>query len=167
MTMVDAVTGNWPAVAFWGFVATGAMTTALEGAQLAGYSRMSLPFLFGAWFSDDRRRAVVLGYVLYLIGGWMFGFLYAFALTGLPVHGWWVGLLIGLFHGAFLVAVFLPLLPYVHPRLATEYHGPTALRLLEPPGPFGLNYGRATPATTILAQTVYGLVMGLGIQGGW
>lgn len=167
MTMIETVVADWPAVAFWGLVATAAMTTALEGAQLMGYSRMSLPFLFGAAFTGDRRRAVVLGYVLYLLGGWLFGFFYAVALAGLPHRGWWVGLLIGLAHGAFLVTVFLPLLPHIHPRLATEHHGPSALRLLEPPGPFGLNYGRATPATTVAAQAVYGLVLGLGLQGAW
>jgi hypothetical protein len=76
--------------------------------------------------------------------------------------GGWFGLLLGLGHGLFLVTVFLPLLPYVHPRLATDYDGPGALARLEPPGPFGLNYGRATPATTVLAQGLYGLIFGLG-----
>ncbi len=162
MTLFDAVAQHWQAVLFWGLVATGAMSTAQEGAQLMGFSRMSLPFLFGAFVTADRHRAIVLGYFLYLLGGWLFALVYALALQGLGTSAWWVGLVIGFCHGAFLVAVLLPLLPYIHPRLASEYDGPSALRRLEPPGPFGLNYGRATPATTILSQTVYGLVFALG-----
>jgi hypothetical protein len=36
------------------------------------------------------------------------------------------------------------------------------LRRLEPPGAFGLNYGRTTPASTIVAQVLFGLVFALG-----
>lgn len=73
-----------------------------------------------------------------------------------------IGLLLGGLHGAVLVTVFLPCLPFVHPRLATQYDGPRSLGMIEPPGPFGLNYGRATPATTIAAQALYGLTLGIG-----
>ncbi len=162
MTLFDGVAQHWQSVVVFGLIATAAMSTALEGAQLLGFSRMSLPFLFGAFVTGDRHRAIVLGYVLYLFGGWLFALAYALALQGLGTSTWWVGAVIGFCHGAFLVAVLLPLLPYIHPRLASEYDGPSALRRLEPPGPFGLNYGRATPATTILSQTIYGLVFALG-----
>lgn len=165
MTILEGVLHNWQSVLLWGLVATGAMSTALEGARLLGFSRMSLPFLFGAYVTSDRYRAIVLGYVLYLLGGWLFALVYALVFEGLATSVWWVGLVFGFCHGLFLIAVFLPLLPYIHPRLATEYDGPTALRRLEPPGPFGLNYGRATPATTVLSQTIYGLVFALGYPG--
>lgn len=152
---------TWPHVLLWGLVATALMSTALEASQLLGYSRMSLPFLFGAFVTADRRDALILGYVLYLLGGWSFAFLYAALLESVG-PSWWAGLCIGIIHGLFLVTVFLPLLPWVHPRIATDHDGPSAVRRLEPPGAFGTNYGRATPLTTIAAQALYGLVFALG-----
>ena len=90
----------------------------------------------------------------------------AMLLGSFDLPGLWsaagLGALIGLGHGAFLIAVFLPLLPVVHPRLASGYDGPSALTQIEPPGAFGLNYGGATPATTVAAQCLYGLILGLG-----
>ncbi len=157
---------HWFAWALWGLVASAGMATLLEGAQLGGVSRMSLPFLFGAFVAADRRRAIVLGYGLYLGGGWAFALLYALLLGSFRFNGLGAATLaggaIGLAHGAFLISVFLPALPLVHPRLATSYDGPSALGSIEPPGAFGLNYGRATPAVTIAAQMIYGLVLGLG-----
>ena len=63
-------------------------------------------------------------------------------IVGDPVaqRAWWLGALAGLLHGLFLLAAGLPLLPYIHPRMASEYDGATATRQLEP-GLMGLNYG--------------------------
>lgn len=153
---------TWPAIALWGLIASGAMATALEGSRLLGFSRMSLPFLFGSFFTMQRGPAMVVGYITYLLGGWIFALLYALVLHDLGFGSWWVGGLLGLAHGAALITVFLPLLPFIHPNLATHYDGPSALAKLEPPGPFGLNYGYATPATTIAAQVLFGLIFGAG-----
>lgn len=138
------------------------MATALEGSRLLGFSRMSLPFLFGTFFTMRRAAAMVLGYITYLLGGWLFAVLYALVMHHFGTGSWWIGGVIGLVHGAFLITVILPLLPFIHPNLATHYDGPSALARLEPPGPFGLNYGYATPATTIAAQVLFGLIFGAG-----
>lgn len=161
MNLVAETAQHLDAILLWGLLATAVMTTIMEGAQLLGYSRMSLPFLFGTFFTGRRRAAMIWGYVLYLIGGWLFAILYALVLEEFG-GGWWIGLLLGLVHGLFLIVVFLPLLPYVHPRMATEYDGPAALGRLEPPGSFGLHYGRPTPVITVAAQTMYGLIFALG-----
>lgn len=154
------------AILLLGAIASGAMATLLEGAQLTGVTRMSLPFLFGAFFRRERRPAIVAGYILYLTGGLLFAFVYGFVFISLSIGGMWHGLLAGtacgFVHGIFLVTVFLPLLPYVHPRLASDFDGPDALGKIEPPGPFGLNYGRATPVSTIVSQCLYGAVFGAG-----
>ena len=165
MTVFEAALENWDEIVLWGLIATAMMTTVLEGAQICGVTRLSLPFLFGTFVTSSRRAAMILGYFLYLVGGWMFAIVYALVLEGLWAT-WWVGLGAGLLHGLFLVAVFLPLLPYAHPRIATEYDGPSALRRLEPPGAFGLNYGRTTPVSTVLAQGFYGLIFALGYAHG-
>src|SRR6056297_1065315 len=148
-------------LAVWGLLATGFMTTVLEGAHLAGFTRLSLPFLFGTFVTGRRRSAVIWGYILYLLGGWLFAVLYVLVFASLG-SAWWIGLITGLAHGLFLVTVFLPLLPYVHPRIATDYDGPSALRRLQPPGLFGINYGISTPVVTVLAQSMFGLIMAIG-----
>jgi hypothetical protein len=148
------------AILAWGLAATVLMTTILEGSQLFGLSRMSIPFLFGTFVFRDRRRALLWGYVFYVIGGWAFALLYALLFSTLGQTAWWIGGIVGLVHGCFLAGAFLPLLPYVHPRMATPFDGPNELRMLEPPGPFGLNYGWGTPIATIVAQTLFGIVLG-------
>lgn len=124
---------------------------------------MSLPFLFGAVFTADRGRTVVLGYVAYLAGGRIFAFLHALLLGSFAGLAAWslagLSLWLGALHGVELVTPVLSALPFRHPRLTTDCDGPHSLGLIEPPGPFGLNYGRATPAVTIPAQAAYGGIL--------
>lgn len=54
----------------------------------------------------------------------------------------------------------MPLLPSVHPSMASEHRGPEPTRALEPPGFLALNYGRSTPVITVAAHVVYGIVLG-------
>jgi hypothetical protein len=152
-------------VLVWGLIATAGMTTLMEGAQLLNLSRMSLPFLFGTFVTGNRDHAMIFGFVLYSLGGLLFAVFYSLAFHVIGFANWWLGGVLGLVHGLFLVTVFLPLLPYIHPRMATEYSGPTATRRLEPPGPFGLNYGRQTPLITVLAQTLFGVILGFAYRG--
>lgn len=142
-------------------IATLAMACLTEGAQLLGFSRISLPFLMGTMVSGRRDRAMVYGFMLYIAGGLVFSIFYALALDALRLSGAFAGAALGALHGLFLVSVFLPLLPHIHPRMATQYDGPTAARRLEPPGPFGLNYGRQTPIIAVGAQIVYGAILGI------
>ena len=58
----------------------------------------------------------------------------------------------------------LPLLPFMHPRMASEYHGATSVRQLEPPGFLAMNYGYRTPFTTLVGQTLYGATLGGFLQ---
>jgi hypothetical protein len=156
----DALFHLWN-VLVWGFVATAAMTTILQGSQGLGLSRLSLPFLLGTVFTAQRRRANLVGFGLYMLGGWGFAALYFLVFNAVDEKAsWWLGAGLGLLHGLFLFAVILPLLPYVHPRMASEHDGPTATRRLEPPGFLGLNYGRHTALTTLLGQVVYGAILG-------
>jgi hypothetical protein len=116
----------------WGLIATIAMTSVLEASRGFGFSRMSLPFLVGMLFIENRRWALILGSLAYTIGGWLFAFLYYFLFASVGIYTWWCGALIGALHGVFLLVTALPLLPFVHPRMASEYHGLTSMRQLEP-----------------------------------
>jgi hypothetical protein len=147
-------------VILWGFIATVAMTTILEGSQGLGFSRMSLPFLVGTFVTGQRRWAYVAGFGVYVVGGLLFALLYFLLFASVGIYTWWIGALAGLLHGIFLLVCGLPLLPFIHPRMASEYHGATECRQLEPPGFLALNYGFATPATTLLGHLVYGLTLG-------
>lgn len=153
-----------PRLLLWGLIATVAMTTILYASQGLGLSRLSLPFLVGTLFTADRSRAVVVGFVVYVIGGWLFALLYFEFFASIGIARWWLGAVLGFLHGLFLLVCALPLLPYAHPRMASEHDGPSTGFRLEPPGFMGLNYGRNTPLTTLLAQTVYGLTLGAFAQ---
>jgi hypothetical protein len=48
--------------------------------------------------------------------------------------------------------------------MASEHHGATYLRQLEPPGFLAMNYGYQTPLVALLAQAVYGAVLGGCVQ---
>jgi len=148
----------------WGLIATVIMTAILEGSQGLGFSRLSLPYLAGTFFTADRSRAMVLGFALYVVGGWLFAFFYFVLFASIGIYSWWFGALAGFVHGLFLLVTVLPLLPYLHPRMASEYHGATARQRLEPPGFMALNYGYPTPATTLLGQVVYGATLGGFVQ---
>ena len=146
----------------WGLIATAVLTALSFAAQNLGWSRLNFPMLLGTMFTGERAAANVLGFVLYLLVGWVISFLYylLFALVG--GAGWLVGLVAGLVHGLLLLTVGLPLLPYVHPRVASEFDGPDAVRRLEPPGFLALHYGTRTPAALLLAYAIYGAVLGWG-----
>jgi hypothetical protein len=62
-------------VLLWGLVASAAMVAVLQGSQGLRLSRLNLPFLIGSMFSGRRRRAVIVGMTVYLIGGWVFAVL--------------------------------------------------------------------------------------------
>ncbi|HEX9321908.1 MAG TPA: hypothetical protein VF913_07280 [Xanthobacteraceae bacterium] len=156
--------GSLAYLVLWGLIATVTMTSILEGSRGLGFSRLSLPFLVGTFFTGRRQRGMVLGFAVYTIGGWLFAFLYFLLFASVGIYTWWFGALAGFLHGLFLLVAALPLLPYVHPRMASEYHGATSIRQLEPPGFLAMNYGYGTPAATLLGQTVYGATLGGFLQ---
>ncbi|HSQ02940.1 MAG TPA: hypothetical protein VLN59_02820 [Burkholderiales bacterium] len=151
-------------IVIWGVIATLTMISIMFVSQNLGWSRLNMPFLLGTLFTDDRRSANVLGFALYLIIGWFIAFFYYLIFDVLGGASWWVGALTGFVHGALLLTAFLPLLPYLHPRVASEYDGPDVVRKLEPPGFLALHYGYRTPMVALIAQTVYGIILGIGFS---
>jgi hypothetical protein len=147
-------------VLLWGLIATAAMSGVQFGSQRLGYSRLSVPFIIGTMFTGERAAANVAGMVFYLLGGWLFAFIYYFIFASLERGGWLLGALVGLAHGFILLVAFLPLLPYMHPRMASEYDGPNYRRRLQPPGFLALNYGYRTPLATLIAHLIYGVILG-------
>lgn len=146
--------------ALWGLVGTIVLTTIMAASQSLGLTRMNLPFMLGTMFTADRDRANILGFLVHLVNGWIFAALYVAAFENLNLATWWLGAGIGLVHASFVLAAGMPVLPSLHPRMASEQHGPAPTRLLEPPGSFALNYGRRTPVSVLLAHAIYGAILG-------
>jgi hypothetical protein len=86
---------------------------------------------------------------------------YAASFALLDTATWWLGAVLGLVHAAVALTILVPLLPGVHPRMASERAGPALLAVLEPPGLLGLNYGLATPMVAIGAHIAFGVALGL------
>lgn len=149
-------------ILLWSLIGTMALTTILSGSQGLGLSRLSLPFLVGTIFTGNRHRAAALGALFYMFGGFLFGFVYFLVMAHMGKANWWIGALLGGLHGLFLLTAVLPVLPHMHPRMASEYDGPSGKRRLEPPGFLGLNYGYRTPVTTLIAHAAYGAILGAG-----
>ena len=147
-------------ILIWGFAATAALSGVMFASQRLGYSRLSLPLLIGTLFTGERSAANAVGLVVYLLGGWIFGFVYYFIFASIGRTGWGLGALLGAAHGLVLLVMLLPLLPHLHPRMASEYDGPDGRRTLQPPGFLALNYGYRTPLAAILAHAIYGAILG-------
>lgn len=150
-----------PAILLWGFAATTILTTILRACQAFSLTRMDLPLMLGLTITRDRDRAKVLGFFLHLLNGWIFSLIYAAFFESLGFATWWVGAAIGLVHALFVLVVGLPVIPGLHPRMASDARGPEPTRELEPPGFMAINYGRSTPLVTIAAHLVFGVILGL------
>jgi hypothetical protein len=151
---------NWGGVLLWGFVGTVVLTTLMVGSQELGLTRMSLPYLLGTMLTPDRDQAKLVGTGMHLINGWLFALIYAAAFESWERATWWLGVGTGLVHALFVLVAAMPVLPAMHPRMASEASGPTPTRQLEPPGFLALHYGRRTPVAVVLAHLVYGGILG-------
>ena len=155
---------DWSGWAVFGLVATALLTAVLIVMQLFGRTRLDLPLMLGTIFVADPDRARVAGFAVHLALGQVFAAFYAAGFAALGQAGWWRGALFGLVHAGVALTVLVPLLPGIHPRMASERAGPDSTASLEPPGLLALNYGAATPLVTIAAHVVYGAVLGLALH---
>lgn len=151
---------NWGSWLLWGFVGTVVLTSMMAGSQGLGMTRMNIPYLLGTMITPNRDRARLIGVLVHCVNGWMFSLLYVAAFHAWDTATWWLGAATGLVHAGFVLAVGMPLLPGMHPRMATEQQGPTEVRQLEPPGFLALHYGVRTPLSVLAAHLVYGSILG-------
>jgi uncharacterized membrane protein YagU involved in acid resistance len=151
---------NWPSWLLSGFVATLALSTLLATTQGLGLTRMNLPYLIGTFFTPKREKARIYGFVIHLFNGLIFSILYVLIFETRHLATWWFGALLGLAHALFVLTVGMSLMPGLHPRMASEQHGPNANRQLEPPGFMALNYGIQTPVSVFIAHAVFGAILG-------
>lgn len=151
---------NWGSWLLWGLVATVALTTLSAGAQGAGLTRMSFPDVLGLALTPSRDRAKVYGFMVHFFLGLIYSLIYVAIFESLHAASWWIGALIGLAQALFVLTLVMKLLPSVHPRMASEHYGPTAKRMLEPPGFLALHYGVQTPVAVIASHLTFGVILG-------
>ena len=151
---------NWTSWLLWGFVGTIALTSIEAGSSGFGLTRMNVPYLLGTIFTKNRDRAKLIGILLHFLNGWLFALIYAAVFQALGRSSWWMGGLIGFLQATFVLAVLLPVMPALHPRIANEQQGPTITRQLEPPGFLGLHYGIRTPIAVFVAHITFGIILG-------
>ncbi len=151
---------DWSGWATFGFAATLTLTAVLVAAQMAGLTRMDIPMMLGTILVEDPDRARVAGSLVHLVNGQAFALFYASGFGALGRSGWWLGGLFGTLHATAALTLIIPMLPGVHPRMASDREGPEADVILEPPGLFALNYGRSTAVVTLVAHVAYGIVLG-------
>jgi hypothetical protein len=152
---------DWAGWALFGVLATAMLTAVMIVAQLAGWTRLDLPLLLGTMVTPDPDRARVAGFFIHLGIGEAFALVYAAGFALLNAATWWLGAFFGLVHVSIALTVLVPLLPGVHPRMASARAGPASVSVLEPPGLLGLNYGAETPAVAIVAHLAFGVALGL------
>ena len=151
---------NWSSWILSGLIATLALSTMLSVSQGLGLTRINIPFMLGAVLTEHREKARVYGFLAHLVNGWLFSILYVCLFQTRHMANWWFGLLIGLAHALVVLTVGMSLLPNMHPRMASERHGPVAHRRLEPLGFVALNYGYQTPLSVFLSHAAFGAILG-------
>jgi hypothetical protein len=157
---VPLALGKLGSILLWGVFATGLLTLIMSASQGLGWSRMSLPYILGTLFTPHRGRAMIAGFAVHFAFGLVFASLYALVFEQWGTATWWLGTLLGVFHGLFMLIPAMQVLPAIHPRMASRHHGPTPTRQLEPPGFMALNYGVQTPVVTLIAHATYGAILG-------
>ena len=103
---------------------------------------------------------MVVGVCVHMVDGLLFALLYGGLFEQFGSATILVGAGMGLIHGLFVLTVGMVMLPGLHPRMVSEYYGPTPNRMLQPPGFLALHYGRGTPVVTLAAHILYGAVIG-------
>ncbi|MBV9481996.1 MAG: hypothetical protein JO249_14755 [Acidobacteria bacterium] len=151
---------NWTSWILWGFLANIVLTTVSSLTQGVGLTRMNFPYMLGTIFTADRDKAKLYGFFVHFGVGWIFSLIYVVIFESVGAAGWWRGALIGIFHAFFVLVVIMGLMPGLHPRMASEQHGPEAQNMLEPPGFLALHYGVRTPLAVILSHAVFGAILG-------
>ena len=151
---------TWHTIVASGFVATIVLTCMMAAVTGLGWSRLNLSLVLGTVVTADRERAILWGMLINLAAGWLISGIYAAIFETIDHAGILAGATLGTLHGLAVVAILLPVLPSIHPRMASEFSGPTPHARLEPPGFMGLNYGRWTPLAIIFVHMVYGALLG-------
>ena len=150
---------DWLGLCVGALIGTLVMTTLMEGGQFFRITRMSLPFMLGTFVTENRTWAKVWGFIFHFADGIVFAIGYGLFFEVVNRSNLWLGAIAGLLHAVFVLTVVIPVIPDIHPRMASEDEGPDSTPMLQPPGFIGLNYGPQTPIMTIVAHVGFGAIL--------
>jgi hypothetical protein len=109
--------------------------------------------------TQDRYRAMLFGFLMHLVNGWLFAIVYALSFETVGCATWWLGALAGVVYGFFVLVALMPLRPAAAPTHGqralwtdADAHAPAA-------GFLTLHYRRRTPIVTLLAHAAYRTVL--------
>ena len=149
---------TWGNIIWAGFAASVLAACVFWLVRTLGWTRVAFTSFLGCFVGEDPRVPLTetVGLVLFLASGTtVLAIVYAWAMQFFGGAGWGTGALVGLLHGALMVAAL--------PWLARINRGIRAGRV-PPPGRAGLEWGRWAPAGLVAGHLVYGAVLG-GILG--
>src|SRR5438270_7033474 len=115
---------NWESWLLSGRRATLALPMVLSLSQGIGLTRMNIPYLLGTMLTPDRQRAKLYGFLIHIVNGCLFSILYVLIFESRHLATWWFGMLIGVAQAIFVLTAGMTLMPSIHPRMASEQHGP-------------------------------------------
>lgn len=150
---------EWIAVAWAGFVATMLQLAYFGLVHSLGLSRFSPTVQLGCIFVRNPRSpsADTLGYLLLVVlGSSVVPLLYALVFEAWSGPSWRAGLVLGAVHGL-LAAAALPGLGTISACIRSG--------AFPAPGPFGVEWGKFTPANVLLGHLLYGGVAGAILAG--
>lgn len=149
-----------------GLIGTVALTTVVRVASELHLTRLDLALILGTLVTKNRRRARACGYLFHAVLGVVFAAAYGALFRQLGWSTWWLGALFGAVHALFLSTVVINiLLPAIHPLMGTFETAANEYALIEPPGFFMLNYGRATVIVTLVSHIIFGAIVGAMYRG--
>ena len=154
-------------VHIWRAIAGGLLGTAALGvfagelAPRLGLEKLDYPYLLGTLIagaseSTENQFLILLGWLVFGLGGISWALIYAFYIYNrLPVAGWFQGLMYG-GAGLFLISslLFFPALSWIHPLVRAQQ--------IPAPGMFGLGLnGQSILVVNFLGQCLFGLILGI------
>lgn len=150
---------SWTGAIVWGIVGAAGFSLVVEAGKSMGYTSINFADLLGSMFAPPHSSASKwTGTMLHLVNGALLGiaFLYGVALIEWPAN-WITGMLWGAIVWVHSI-ILLTSLGAVHPAIR---HGDQ-----DDPGTAATNFGRSTPAISLIGHLVYGLLLG-GLYQTW
>lgn len=152
---LDAI--DWVGAIVWGLLATVAFTLAGLIGRRTGMTDLDIVEVLGSTVADPGSgEARSVGALLHLVNGAVLAVAWVYTVGLLGLEATWVT--------ALGWAVVLAILALVMLSSIGPFHPAVRAGKLREPGLAGMNFGRMTPAGSLMGHLVYGLVLGLGYQ---
>lgn len=133
-----------------GIIGAAVMSVLMWVARIMGM-QANLEMILGTMITDPGSSAWMIGFVIHLMMGGIFGLIYGWIFEHLTHRsGWLLGGGIGLVH-AVVAGIFMGMVPLIHPRMPSP---------VVPPGAFMSHLGMMGPVAVFMLHFVFGAIVG-------